>query len=48
MKVRVTDKDGCLIEERDTNPLGFREMLKHPSLKDYGWRGIGSCWFKII
>lgn len=47
MIVRVSDNDGRVVEERETTPLGFREMLRHPRLKDYGWRDIGSCWFKI-
>lgn len=48
MKVKVTDYDGRVLEIRETTPLGFRDMLRHPNVKDYGWRGFGSCWFEII
>lgn len=48
MRIKVTDNEGRLLEVRETSPLGFCDMLRHPNVKDYGWRDIGSCWFKII
>ena len=48
MTVRVSDSDGVVLEEKQTTPLGFREMLRHPRLSDHGWRGVGCCWFKIV